>query len=107
MITVGQPGPGVMGEPCIDRSPTRAAGNPPICTVMLPCAMPLGAGEAQTIPPGMLLATAAGEPPMSTVITAAAGVTVPPTCGLGPSESGQSALSPALSAGPVGMAASS
>jgi hypothetical protein len=41
---------------------------------------------------------------MSTVITAAAGVIGPPTCGFGPSIIGHSALSPARRAGPVGIA---
>ena len=70
---------------------------------MLPWAMPFGAGETQTIPPGMAFATAAGAPPIITDGTAAAGVTGPPTCGLGPSMSGQAARSPARRAGPVGM----
>src|SRR5918998_1391273 len=103
MITVGQPGPGAIGVPCMLRSASRAAGNPPIVTVMLPTAIPFGAGETQAIPPGTLLATAAGMPPMSTVATAAAGVIGPPTCGLTPSTSGQRAESPARSAGPVGI----
>ena len=102
MMTVGHPGPGAIGAPCIERSPTRAAGKPPISTVMLPCATPLGAGDTHTIPPGIPLATAAGWPPMRTVATAAAGVTTPPPCGFGPSNSGQSAESPARRAGPVG-----
>ena len=71
---------------------------------MLPMAMPLGAGETQTMPPGMLLATAAGMPPMSTVGTVAAGVIGPPPWGLGPSMSGQTHMSPARSAGPGGTA---
>ena len=66
-MTVGQPGPGAMGEPCIDMSPSRAAGKPPMSTVTLPCAIPFGAGETQTMPPGVALATAAGCPPISTV----------------------------------------
>src|SRR6478609_8769219 len=81
MTTVGQPGPGAIGVPCKVVSPTLAAGNPPSITVMLPIAMPLGAGDTQTIPPGIPLATAAGWPPMSTVMAAAAGVIGPPTCG--------------------------
>src|SRR6478736_10189860 len=104
MITVGQPGPGTMGAPCRLWSASRAAGKPPIITVMLPMAIPLGAGETQTIPPGIALATAAGIPPISTVGTAAAGVIGPPTCGLGPSINGHIAMSPARRAGPVGTA---
>ncbi len=92
-----------MGTMCMLRSPTRAARKPPISTVMLPIAIPFGSGETHTIPPGMLLATAAGIPPISTVGTAAAGVIGPPTCGLGPSDSRQAAMSPARRAGPVGI----
>src|SRR6478672_5673423 len=103
MITVGQPGPGAIGVPCMLMSPRRAAGKLPIMTVMLPIAIPFGAGETQAIPPGIALATAAGIPPISTVMTAAAGVIGPPTCGLGPSIIGHSAVSPARSAGPVGI----
>src|SRR3954447_15188881 len=103
MITVGQPGPGAIGVPCMDRSATRAAGKPPINTVMLPMAIPLGAGLTQTIPPGTLFATAAIMPPISTVGTAAAGLMGPPTCGFGPSMRGQTTMSPTRSAGPVGM----
>ena len=36
MSTVGQPGPGTAGWPCMVRSVKRAAGKPPIRTVMLP-----------------------------------------------------------------------
>src|SRR3954452_19287814 len=103
MMTVGQPGPGMIGVPCMLESPILAAGKPPIVTVRLPWAIPLGAGERHTMPPGALFATAAGAPPISTVGTAAAGVIGPPPCGLGPSESGQSAVSPTRSAGPVGI----
>ena len=53
MITVGQPGPGAIGVPCMLRSATRAAGKPPMVTVMLPIAIPFGAGETQAIPPGI------------------------------------------------------
>src|SRR5690625_2867618 len=103
MITVGQPGPGTMGEPCMLISASRAAGKFPMSTVALPMAMPLGAGEAHTMPPGTEFATAAGIPPMSTVGTAAAGVMGPPTWGLGPSNSGHTTLSPARRAGPTGI----
>lgn len=103
MITVGAPGPGTIGIPCIVRSPSRAAGNPPINTVMLPWAMPFGAGETHTMPPGIAFATAAGRPPMITVGTPAAGVIGPPTWGMTPSTRAQSATSPTLRAGPVGM----
>jgi len=84
-------------------SPGRAAGKPPIITATLPIAIPFGAGDTQAIPPGMVFATAAGIPPINTVGTAAAGVIGPPTCGLGPSMSGQRAMSPARSAGAVGI----
>ena len=40
------------------------------------------------------------------LITAAAGVIAPPTCGFGPSNIGQSATSPVRRAGPVGMSPS-
>src|SRR5690625_1459557 len=102
MITVGQPGPGTMGAPCKLISLTRAAGKLPMSTVVLPIAMPLGAGDTHTMPPGTELATAAGIPPMSTVGTAAAGVVGPPTWGLGPAVSGHTTVSPARSAGPSG-----
>jgi len=102
MMTVGQPGPGAIGAPWSEVSPSRAAGKPPTRTVALPIAIPLGAGETHTMPPGSPFATAAGSPPISTVATAAAGVIGPPTCGFGPSESGQTTESPARSAGPVG-----
>jgi hypothetical protein len=69
-------------------------GSPPIITATLPIAIPFGAGDTQAIPPGMVFATAAGIPPINTVGTAAAGVIGPPTCGLGPSMSGQRAMSP-------------
>lgn len=84
-------------------SPIRAAGKPPIKTVALPIAIPFGAGETQTMPPGTAFATAAGIPPISTVATAAAGVIGPPTCGFGPSVSGQTTMSLARRAGPVGI----
>ena len=60
MITVGQPGPGAIRVPCMLWSPRRAAGKPPTVTVMLPIAIPFGAGDTQAIPPGMTFATAAG-----------------------------------------------
>jgi hypothetical protein len=104
MMTVGQPGPGPMGVPWRLRSPMRAAGNPPIKTVVLPIAIPFGAGETHTIPPGKPLATAAGCPPISTVTTAAAGVIGPPTCGVTTSTKGHNAESPARRAGPGGIA---
>jgi hypothetical protein len=72
-----------MGVPCMLRSPTRAAGKPPISTVMLPFAIPFGTGETHGIPPGMALATAADIPPISTVGTVATLVIAPPPCGLG------------------------
>ncbi len=50
MMTVGQPGPGAIGEPCSDISASRAAGKFPISTVVLPMAIPLGAGLTHTIP---------------------------------------------------------
>jgi hypothetical protein len=68
MITVGQPGPGAIGVPCMLTSPSRAAGKPPIITVTLPIAIPFGAGDTQAIPPGMVFATAAGIPPINTVV---------------------------------------
>src|SRR5262245_15505544 len=105
MITFGQPGPGAMGVPCRLWSPSRAAWKPPIMTVMLPMAIPFGAGDTHTMPPGSLFATAAGLPPMSTVGTVATGVIGPPTCGFGPSISEHNAMSPARNAGPMGIVA--
>jgi hypothetical protein len=104
MMTVGHPGPGTIGMPCMLRSASRAAGIPPILTVRLPIEIALGTGDTHGMPPGMLLATAAGIPPIKTVKTPAAGVIGPPTCGTSTVIRGQSATSPTRRAGPVGMA---
>src|SRR5918998_4754299 len=102
MTTVGQPGPGAMGVPCMLRSASRAAGKPPIITVALPMAMPLGAGDTHTMPPGMLLATAAGIPAIRTVGLVAAGGVGPPPWGVGAFQSGEAHISPARNGGPGG-----
>src|SRR4051812_30987461 len=79
-------------------SPIRAAGIPPIITVIEPLAITSG-GPTQV---AMSPTRAAGIPPIRTV-TAPGGRIGPPTCGTTPVTIGQVCMSPTLAAG--GMAA--
>ncbi len=67
-----------MEPPCAVGSPIRAAGIPPIITVVDPMATVSG-GPTQT---HMSPATEAGMPPIKTVAQPGP-VTGPPTCGMG------------------------
>lgn len=84
MRTVTAPG-GAMVPPCAVRSPTRAAGRPPMSTVGLPGGSTALGGPTQVATPPT---TAAGRPPISTVGTPG-GMRGPPTCGTGPVTAGQ------------------
>src|SRR6187549_3487408 len=76
MSTVGKPT--VITPPCAVRSPRRAAGMPPISTIVEPFAIRSG-GPTHT---AMSVARAAGKLPMSTVGHPGP-LTGPPTCGTG------------------------
>src|SRR5450759_2023440 len=96
MMTVGKPI--TMVPPWDVGSPMRAAGFPPINTVILPM-MILSGGPTHTHESPRV---AAGRPPINTV--GAPGPTIgPPTCGTGPVNIGQACISVNLAAGPIGI----
>src|SRR5438128_1111685 len=86
MITVGQPI--TITPPCAVMSPIRAAGMPPIITVVDPMAITSG-GPTQT---AMSVTRAAGRNPIST-IGQQGGRIGPPTCGTRTVTMGQTCIS--------------
>jgi hypothetical protein len=93
IITVGVPA--TMLPPCAVGSPMRAAGLPPIRTVVEPMMMLSGGPVQIQVSP----TTAAGIPPISTV-GAPGPIIGPPTCGTGPGlTKGHTCISVILAAG--------
>jgi hypothetical protein len=85
-----------MTPPWAVWSPIRAAGMPPIITFDEPIAIASGGPTHVAMSP----TRAAGMPPIITV-GAPGGRIGPPTCGFGPSESGQVCMSPTRAAGGI------
>jgi hypothetical protein len=91
--------PAIMVPPCKVESPIRAAGFPPIITVVEPIAIESGGPTHIAIS----VAHAAGCPPINTV-GHPGGMIGPPTCGIGTTAGvciGHVCISPTLAAGGI------